>query len=304
MCIIRLNIGGSMFTAMKTTLQREPTSALGQIVEQYAHWIKGKSKRPLAFPTPFHSWCHASRDELFLDVNPKAFEHILNWLRSGRFGHVSPTDRSLLTQTATQLGLLQSINPLLSPNHQHPTQLVVQCTDHIQHEQGVKKHAVTITFGHDGFSLNKLCARVRHDLSDQLSTSFWQMYQTGERSAFFVTTRVSNGTADLMTTSLVQRVIEHNASMGYRLMSSYVALSPDALHTSVRTLVHHLVFEQQSLFTDDPRHQTEKDGEEDVNRESQLHIGPMVEEENVYEQLPSTMRIHKFGTQKRGGSIK
>jgi hypothetical protein len=123
-----------------------------------------------------------------------------------------------------------------------PDVLLVQLCDHMQHDQGVKRHAVTVTFGSDGFRLADMCRTVRRDLRRQLAGSYWQMHQTHERSAFFVCTRVSHGTADMMIASMTQRVVAHSERFGYRLQSSYVTLSPDVQHTSVRMLYHYFIF--------------------------------------------------------------
>lgn len=123
-----------------------------------------------------------------------------------------------------------------------PDLLMVQLCDHMQHDQGVKRHAVTITFGSDGFRLANMCKEVRRDLKKQLATSYWQMHQTQERSAFFVCTRISHGTADLLITSMTQRVVGYVEKFGYKLNSSYVTLSPDVQHTSVRMLYHYFIF--------------------------------------------------------------
>ena len=123
-----------------------------------------------------------------------------------------------------------------------PDTLMVQFCDHMQHDQGVKRHAVTITFGSDGFKLASMCKEIRRDLKAQLATSYWQMNQTQERSAFFVCTRISHGTADLLITSMTQRMINYVERYGYRLQSNSVTLSPDVQHTSVRMLYHYFIF--------------------------------------------------------------
>ncbi|EPY34953.1 potassium voltage-gated channel [Angomonas deanei] len=108
---------------------------------------------------------------------------------------------------------------------------------------------MTITYGSDGFHLRELTRRIRHDLNGQLSSTFWQCYQTGERAAFFTTTKVANGAADILTTSITQQVITHTEGMGYHLVSSYVTLSPDVVHTSVRMLIHNFIFRRVQLGT-------------------------------------------------------
>mmetsp|Transcript_52604 Transcript_52604/g.60446 ORF Transcript_52604/g.60446 Transcript_52604/m.60446 type:complete len:226 (-) Transcript_52604:43-720(-) len=132
-----------------------------------------------------------------------------------------------------------------------PDVCVVQLCDHMQHDQGVKRHALTISYGADGFQLRGLTKRIRKDLHTQLASTYWQVYQTNERAAFFVTTKVANGTADLMTTSITQQVIEHTERMGYSLTSSYVTLSPDVVHTNVRMLIHNFIFRRIRLPTPD-----------------------------------------------------
>ncbi|EPY28484.1 potassium voltage-gated channel [Strigomonas culicis] len=133
-----------------------------------------------------------------------------------------------------------------------PDVCVVQLCDHVQHDQGVKRHAMTITYGADGFHLRELARGIRRDLNTQLSSTFWQCYQTGERAAFFATTKVANGAADILTTSILQQVVAHTERMGYHLASSYVTLSPDAVHTSVRMLIHNLIFRRAQLAMLEP----------------------------------------------------
>jgi hypothetical protein len=88
---------------------------------------------------------------------------------------------------------------------------------------------------------------VRKDLRGLLSAAHWQMYQTHERAAFFVCSRINNSTADLLLTSVSQRVVEHSERMGYTLQSSYVTLSPDAVRSSVRLFVHNFIFRRSKL---------------------------------------------------------
>ena len=205
--------------------------------------------------------------EVFLDVNPVVFEHVLDFLRTGDI-NLPVNDEKLRRGVVHQLdewGLTSFAFPAvptsedaasqadgnsgaskpgeLPPGHVRlPDVCVVQMCDHMQHDQGVKRHALTITYGSDGFTLKSLCKAIRKDLSSQLASTYWQCYQTNERAAFFVTTKVANGTADLMTTSITQQVIQHTELMGYSLVSSYVTLSPDVVHTSVRMLIHNLIF--------------------------------------------------------------
>lgn len=161
-----------------------------------------------------------------------------------------------------------------------PDTLMVQFCDHMQHDQGVKRHAVTITFGSDGFKLANMCKEVRKDLKSQLATSYWQMNQTQERSAFFVCTRISHGTADLLITSMTQRVINYVERFGYKLETNSVTLSPDVQHTSVRMLYHYFIFrrtaesklleakwrEEERLSKMEEILEEEEESEEQVNR--------------------------------------
>eukprot|EP00744_Colponema_vietnamica_P024113 GILI01035093.1.p1 GENE.GILI01035093.1~~GILI01035093.1.p1 ORF type:complete len:314 (+),score=22.41 GILI01035093.1:34-942(+) len=201
----------------------------------------------------------ATASELFLDVDPKVFNFVLQFLRSGKM--VLPTDdeplRRAITSALNDFGLLDvAFPPIRSaedveandsedpvPMVRLPDVCVVQMCDHLQHDQGVKRHALNISYGSDGFALKDLCKKVRKDLNGQLSNTYWQCYQTHERSMFLITTKVANGTADLMMTSVTQRIIEHTEqTMGYRLVSSYVTLSPDIKNTNVRLFIHNLIF--------------------------------------------------------------
>jgi hypothetical protein len=205
---------------------------------------------------PISALCCTTGDaELFIDLNPQVFEVILDFLRTGRIGLPTDNDplRAAIVHQLDLWGLTDAAFPPVPVDEQPsddaaaklvalPDVLVVQCFDHMQHEQGVKRHAMTITFGSDGFRLKNMCKTIRADLNTQLAASYWQIYQTNERSAFFVCTRISNGSADLLLTSVSQRVISHAEAMGYSIQSSYVTLSPDVVHTNVRMFIHNFIF--------------------------------------------------------------
>ena len=123
-----------------------------------------------------------------------------------------------------------------------PDIVVVQLCDHMSHEQGVKRHAMTITYGADGFFVRNLVHRCRKDLQRLLSATYWQAHQTNERAAFFITTKMNNASADLLLTSVTQAVLVHTEETGYSLVSSYVTLSPDTVHLSVRVFLHTFIF--------------------------------------------------------------
>lgn len=149
-----------------------------------------------------------------------------------------------------------------------PGVCTVQLCDHMQHDQGMKRHAITITYGCDGYQLRLLAQRIRRQLNTQLSSTYWQCYQTNERAVFFTTTKVANGAADIMTTALIQQVVEHTEQMGYHLVNSYVTLSPDVVHTSVRMLIHGMIFRRVRLPVlepDDAAHMTGEDDDDDTD---------------------------------------
>jgi hypothetical protein len=221
---------------------------------------------------------------LFLDVDPAAFESVLSFLRTSepRLPTDSEAARANVVWQLRLWGLLHEAFPAVptgtstraaQPDEAAgaatsggdgeggaadggeegrdlvvlPDMLVVQTCDHLQHEMGVKRHAMTLSFGADGFRLKDMCRAMRKDLKGLLSSAHWQMYQTHERAAFFVCSRINNGTADLMTTSVSQRLVDHVEKMGYTLASSYVTLSPDAKHLSVRLMVHNYIFRRTRL---------------------------------------------------------
>lgn len=156
-----------------------------------------------------------------------------------------------------------------------PDVCVVQVCD-----QGVKRHALTITFGSDGFHLRQLTQRIRRDLEGLISSTYWQCYQTNEEAAFFVTTKTANGTADLLTTSVTQQLVEHTESMGYFLASSHVTLSPDVVHTSVWMLIHNFTFRrarQTVLESGDELALVNEEGEEVIETHQnfpEVNVGP------------------------------
>ena len=218
---------------------------------------------------------------LFVDAAPAAVESVLGWLRTGE-PLALPTApgplRSGLVHALERCGLLDAALPgprgpsaavpassdgvtaALAPVTDGalvaadgggagrkgagapPEVLMVQLSDHLTHDAGVKRHAMNITYGSDGFRMKALARRIRGDLSRQLAASYWQVYQSHERCCTFMSTRVANASADVLLTSVAQRVIEHTELAGYQLVSSYVTLSPDVQHTSVRLYIHTFLF--------------------------------------------------------------
>lgn len=252
--IVRINAGGRPFQTYLGTLFRFPDTG-------FAKMFEGKLG-PSGADAPVAAPDAAEGSEVFVDVSPDVFDRVLNFLRTDRM--YLPTDNEGL-----RADLVFHLNKWdLMPYAFPPTQMsdesgsgaedggdgmaeglvalpdacVVQLCDHMQHDQGVKRHAMTITYGADGFQLRDLTRAIRRDLNGQLSSTYWQCYQTNERAAFFTTTKVANGAADLLTTSITQQVVAHTEAMGYHLTSSYVTLSPDIVHTSVRMLIHNFIF--------------------------------------------------------------
>ncbi|KAF8283549.1 potassium voltage-gated channel [Trypanosoma cruzi] len=225
-----INAGGRVFETQFSTLLRYPNTPFAKM-----------------FPLPAGG---RKKCEYFVDVTPEVFESVLSFLRTSQL-HLPKENEQLRAEIVHCLniwGLLEHVFPAAPDDTsgsdivELPGICVVQICDHMQHDQGVKRHALTITFGADGFHLRRLTQRIRRDLEGLISSTYWQCYQTNERAVFFVTTKVANGTADLLTTSVNQQVIEHTEAMGYSLASSYVTLSPDIVHTSVRMLVHNFTF--------------------------------------------------------------
>lgn len=241
--IVKINAGGRGFQTYMSTLLRFPDTGFAKLFD-------GK----LPSPSTGNGTTDGNGDssEVFLDVNPDVFERVLGFLRTQKL--FLPTDnetlRADLVHHLNKWDLLPyafppapvSLSSDATELVQLPDVCVVQLCDHMQHDQGVKRHAMTITYGADGFHLRELTKSIRRDLNGQLSSTYWQCYQTNERAAFFTTTKVANGAADLLTTSITQQVIAHTEAMGYHLTSSYVTLSPDIVHTSVRMLIHNFIF--------------------------------------------------------------
>jgi hypothetical protein len=259
--IVRVNAGGKIFNALCGTLLKFPKSSFAQKIE------KSLSAGDLSSVESTNPGADESKYDVFFDTDPKVFEGVMSFLRTGRM--VLPiNDERLRNELMHFLGeeeLLEHAFPNVVRSKEEgvagdseadsdlarplPDVCVVQLCDHMQHDQGVKRHAVTISYGADGFQLRGLAKQIRKDLNTQLASTYWQVYQTNERAAFFVTTKVANGTADLMTTSISQQVITHTESMGYSLTSSYVTLSPDVVHTNVRMLIHNFIFRRVRLPT-------------------------------------------------------
>ncbi|CBH16873.1 potassium voltage-gated channel, putative [Trypanosoma brucei gambiense DAL972] len=281
-----INAGGRRFETLFSTLHRYPDTPFAQL-----------------FPLPGRGARQHRGREFFLDVTPHVFEYILGFLRTNQLN--LPAEnlqiRAEVVYSMNQWGLLEHAFPpeVIEDGEgcstggavvKLPDVCVVQVCDHMQHDQGVKRHALTITYGADGFQLRSLIRRVRRDLERQLSSTYWQCYQTNERAAFFVTTKVANGTADLLTTSVTQQLVEHTESMGYSLASSYVTLSPDVVHTSVRMLIHNFTFRRSRRVEVEPGDGIALgEGSETIEAEPNIptmHVGPRREPLNAAESIP------------------
>ncbi|CCW71853.1 unnamed protein product [Phytomonas sp. Hart1] len=255
--IITVNAGGRVFQAYRSTLLRFPETP-------FAKFFAPDPPTPtVPVPNPNPDGPPVLTDAVFLDVNPDVFDLVLSFLRTNRMCLPTHNDalRSDLVVHLDRWGLIPHAFPPVKEEAEEegegegeeqdrvilPDACVVQLCDHLQHDQGVKRHALTITYGADGFQLRGLTQAIRRDLTRQLSSTFWQCYQTNERAAFFTTTKIANGAADLLMTSITQQVIQHTERMGYHLTSSYITLSPDVIHTSVRMLIHNLIFRRTRL---------------------------------------------------------
>ncbi|RNF03075.1 potassium voltage-gated channel [Trypanosoma conorhini] len=247
-----INAGGRVFETNFSTLLRYPNAPFAKL-----------------FPLPASG---RKKCKYFLDVAPQAFECVLSFLRTNQLRLPKENEqlRAEIVHCLDVWGLLEHAFPAAPQDTcgsdvvELPDICVVQICDHMQHDQGVKRHALTITFGANGFQLRRLTHRIRRDLEGLISSTYWQCYQTNERAAFFVTTKVANGTADLLTTSVTQQLIEHTEAMGYSLVSSYVTLSPDVVHTSVRMLVHSFTFRRALQTTLEVGDELAIAGEEEV----------------------------------------
>ncbi|CCW64744.1 unnamed protein product [Phytomonas sp. EM1] len=254
--IIKVNAGGRIFQTYLSTLLRFPETKFANFFLPAQIEATGKAYKHK------HDEQNASSDEIFLDVNPDVFDLVLNFLRTNIMRLPTHNDalRSDLVFHLNMWDLMPHAFPPLQVADGEgdaseearsmvvlPDVCVVQLCDHLYHDQGVKRHALTITYGADGFQLRGLTQSIRRDLTQQLSSTFWQCYQTNERAAFFTTTKIANGAADLLTTSVTQQVIQHTEQLGYHLTSSYITLSPDVVHVSVRMLIHNLIFRRTRL---------------------------------------------------------
>ncbi|ESL08183.1 potassium voltage-gated channel [Trypanosoma rangeli SC58] len=261
-----INAGGRVFETHLSTLLRYPNTPFAKM---------------FSLPAAGRKKC-----KFFVDATPQAFECVLSFLRTSQLQLPRDNEqlRAEIVYCLDVWGLLEHAFPAAPQNTSSsdvvelPDICVVQVCDHMQHDQGVKRHALTITFGANGFQLRRLTQRIRRDLEKLISSTYWQCYQTNERAAFFVTTKVANGTADLLTTSVTQQLIEHTEAMGYFLASSYVTLSPDVVHTSVRMLIHNFTFRrarQTALELGDEMAMTvEDDIIETHNNIASMRVGP------------------------------
>ncbi|CAJ1022160.1 BTB/POZ domain containing protein, putative [Leishmania lindenbergi] len=250
--IIKVNVGGRYFQTRLSTLLRFPDTS-------FAKMFEGLTSTSISPSTPSPSPQVTENEDVFVDANPDVFEKVLGFLRTNHI-QLPLNDEGLRAELVHHLKYwdlmphafpASAVDGAVEGEEAHlielPDVCVVQVCDHMQHDQGVKRHAMTITYGADGFQLRKLAQMIRRDLNQQLSSTYWQCYQTNERAAFFATTKVANGAADILTTSITQQVVQHTERLGYHLATSYVTLSPDVVHTSVRMLIHNFIFRRVRL---------------------------------------------------------
>ncbi|KAG5503140.1 hypothetical protein JIQ42_07105 [Leishmania sp. Namibia] len=250
--VVKVNVGGRYFQTRLSTLLRFPDTS-------FAKMFEGLAATSVLPPTPSPPQETAEREDVFVDANPDVFEKVLGFLRTNHI-QLPVNDEGLRAELVHYLNswdLMPHAFPASAADGdaeregahlvELPDVCVVQLCDHMQHDQGVKRHAMTITYGADGFQLRKLTQMIRRDLNQQLSSTYWQCYQTNERAAFFATTKVANGAADILTTSITQQVVQHTERLGYHLAASYVTLSPDVVHTSVRMFIHNFIFRRVRL---------------------------------------------------------
>jgi len=237
---ISLSAGGRIFTTLLSTLEKSETL---------------KALIPTLPTDP-------SNGLPFLDVDPKVFAHVMHYLRTGD----TSQPRSVLLAKGLQWQLKEW--KLLPQQRQRPSEahpvfpnvLVCQLSDQFQQDAGVKRHSITVTYGADGLELGRLARRVRKDLKTQLASTYWQMHKIHERACFFQCTKIPNGTADLLMTTLTQQVIGHTERRGYVLDNSYVTMTPDPGHVQVRMVLHVLVFKRRRAV--DPSPDLDEDTEE------------------------------------------
>lgn len=307
--VVAINAGGRLFQTTLATLNRFPDSKLSRMVSKGTSPAcfrsigvttpqDGLPSIQPAEPTPSSSPC-------FIDVCPRVFERILNFLRTGQM-RLPTHDLSLRADVVHQLtawDLLHHAFPASHHDNSHnggekeddpsslppplivlPDVCVVLLADTLSLDGGVRRHALTITYGSEGFDLHTLTRRVRNQLRPLLSSTYWQIHQTSERAAFFATTKVTDAVGALLTTTINQQVLEHTEAMGYHLASSYTTLSPDPVHTSVRLLLHHFIFRRVRLSTLEPADVGDLDAAGEQEEEEEVvetfrnfeprHVGP------------------------------
>lgn len=304
--LVRINAGGKTFQTTWQTLQQFPDTSFAKIftVGSPCSSTKVTGKQSTTTPSPsvnspavphLSGTAPPEDAEVFIDVCPRVFERVLNFLRTKTI-HLPTDDLSLRGDLIHQLrawDLLDKAFPSVSDNVNEaeadesendpnwdsnsndadedslplPDVCVVQLMDSMSVEAGVRRHALTITYGCDGFQLRALTQHIRHDLRPLLSSTYWQVHQTGERSVFFATTRVADGAASLLTTSIQQQVVAHTEAMGYTLTSSNVTVSPDPVHASVRILLQQFIFRRSRLHLLEPGDMKDEEEREEVLRD-------------------------------------
>lgn len=313
--LVRINAGGKIFQTTWQTLQQFPNTSFAKIFNAEPKLSQSNSSLMSTGAAVSSSSDHSppsmqlsEEAEIFIDVCPRVFERVLNFLRTKTI-HLPTDDLSLRGDLIHQLrawDLLDKAFPSTLSQEKEasddlfehdqggipsntnedendnslplPDVCVVQLMDNMSVEAGVRRHALTITYGCDGFQLRALTQSIRKDLRPLLSSTYWQVHQTGERSVFFATTRVADGAASLLTTSIQQQVVDHTEAMGYTLMSSNVTVSPDPVHASVRILLQQFIFRRSRLHLLEPGDLDEEEAREELLRD---RLG--LEEEEVEE---------------------
>eukprot|EP00796_Vickermania_ingenoplastis_P012324 gene12324-8455_t len=278
--VVRVNAGGQVFETRLQTLQRFPDTLFASLFatltarpgDAGASARAGSAGGPQSRTTTSTASSGPSPD-VFLDVSPRVFERVLQFLRTSRLVLPGAEDLCLRGDLVHQLREWELLPHAFAAQAagsgaaddagtdggnleaeaevgtlvRLPDVCAVQLLDTMSLEAGVRRHALTITYGADGFHLRDLTRRIREDLQPLLSSTYWQVHQTGERSIFFATTRVADGAAALLTTSLQQQVLEHTEHLGYTLMNSQMTISQDPVHVSVRLWAHQLLFRRARI---------------------------------------------------------
>ncbi|KNH05495.1 potassium voltage-gated channel protein [Perkinsela sp. CCAP 1560/4] len=157
--------------------------------------------------------------------------------------------------------------------------IVLTINDKVYQHVGANAHSTIISFGMEiggkskesssveGLSevqsIKTLCKTIRTNMSNTLSSTFWQVNMINSKQIHFQCTRIPDANASILLNILIQLVIEFIESLqfrvkgvevsqerdvqaySYELSQSYCTCTPDARKAGLQTNSHFLIFRRK-----------------------------------------------------------